>query len=799
MGGAAGGPRRSLDPDQMPSPITVMEEDQQNKGGDFNTSEKGQTPPLVTTKFTVKDYGNASPRYIRSTMYYVPATEDMRKQTGVPFGLVMSPMARVQEADGEIEPPVTDFGPDGPVRCSRCKAYMSPMMVFTDGGRKFQCVFCKALTDVPASYFQHLDHTGKRIDYYQRPELCLGTYECLATKDYCREGKEPNPPAVIFALDVSYPMVKEGVVDLICANMKDMLRNHLPRDLNCDKSQMKVGFMTYDSKIHFYNINSKLAQPQQMTVGDVEDMFVPLSEGFFASPEDSEAVIDSLMEQIPNMVADTKETETILGPVIQAGKEAFKAANCAGKLVIFHHNLPIAEAPGKLKNRDDRRVLGTEKEKSVLTPQSKVYNQFGQDCVSVGCSVDIFLFNNAYIDVATLSQTSRLTGGQVYKYTYFNKEMDGERLLNDLRNNLSRPVVFDAIMRVRTSTGVRPCEFFGSFYMDNTTDTELASLNSDMAIACEIKYDDKLTEEDGVYVQVALLFTSCSGQRRLRIINLALNTGTAMADMYRNCELDTIMNFTAKQSISRIMNENPKSVKESLIANCAQILACYRKNCASPSSAGQLILPECMKLLPLYTNCLLKSDALSGGADVGCDERAFLMNAVSSMDVLSSVAVLYPRLLPLHDLPLEGDENVMPDPIRCSMDKIRDDGLYLLENGIYMFLYIGLAADQDLIQKLFGVSTPAQINVGVSALEELDNPVSRRVRNVVARVRAQRPRQFLRLVLVRQRDKMDILVRHYLCEDRSGPGQTGSGNSDVNFSYVDFLCHMHKEIRALLG
>ena len=102
-----------------------------------------------------------------------------------------------------------------------------------------------------------------------------------------------------------------------------MLRN-LPRDTNCDKSAMKVGFMTYDSKINFYNINSKLAQPQQMTVGDVSDMFVPLSEGFFVSPEESEAVIDALMEQIPLMFNDTKETETILGPVIQAGKEAFK-------------------------------------------------------------------------------------------------------------------------------------------------------------------------------------------------------------------------------------------------------------------------------------------------------------------------------------------------------------------------------------------------------------------------------------------------------------------------------------------
>ena len=61
-----------------------------------------------------------------------------------------------------------------------------------------------------------------------------------------------------------------------------------------------------------------------MTVGDVSDMFVPLSEGFFVSPEESEAVIDALMEQIPLMFNDTKETETILGPVIQAGKEAFK-------------------------------------------------------------------------------------------------------------------------------------------------------------------------------------------------------------------------------------------------------------------------------------------------------------------------------------------------------------------------------------------------------------------------------------------------------------------------------------------
>lgn len=71
----------------------------------------------------------------------------------------------------------------------------------------------------------------------------------------------------------------------------------------------------------------------------------------------------SLLDQIPEMFADTRETETVFAPVIQAGMEALKAAECAGKLFLFHTSLPIAEAPGKLKNRDDRKLINTDKEK----------------------------------------------------------------------------------------------------------------------------------------------------------------------------------------------------------------------------------------------------------------------------------------------------------------------------------------------------------------------------------------------------------------------------------------------------
>lgn len=45
--------------------------------------------------------------------------------------------------------------------------------------------------------------------------------------------------------------------------------------------------------------------------------------------------------------------------------------------------------------------------------------------------------------------------------------------------------------------------------MSNTTDVEIAALDCDKAISVEIKYDDKLEEQEGCFFQVnVLLFTT---------------------------------------------------------------------------------------------------------------------------------------------------------------------------------------------------------------------------------------------------------------------------------------------------
>ncbi|XP_053392421.1 protein transport protein Sec24C-like [Mercenaria mercenaria] len=777
--------QKKLDPDQMPSPIQVIEDDKRNRSGIFSTATKGGVPPLVTTQFITQDQGNCNPAFLRSTMYNVPCTSDMLKNSHLPFALTISPFAKLQEE--ENPPPIVNLGELGPVRCKRCKAYMNPNMMFIDGGRRFQCVFCGAATDVPDAYFAHLDHTGRRVDSYDRPELCLGSYEFVATKDYCKNSVLPNAPAFIFMIDVSYNAVKSGLVHLICERLKKDILVNLPKDLGAEQSEIRVGFVTYGKEIHFYNVKGALAQPQMLVVSDVEDVFVPLLDGFFVTLEESESVIDSLLAQIPQMFCESRETEVVLGPVIQAGLDALKSADRAGKLYIFHTSLPIGEAPGKLKNRDDRKLLGTDKEKTILTPQTKFYSQLGQECVAAGCSVDMFLFPNSYCDVATISEICRLTSGNMYKYSYFQADLDGERFIEDLKNNIQSQQAFDAIIRVRTSQGIRPVDFLGNFYMSNTTDVEMCAVDNNQAISVEVKHDDKLNEQEGAFVQVAVLFTSVSGQRRLRIHNLALNCCTQLADLFRNCELDTFINYMSKFAIRNTLHKSPRETREHIMTEVANVLACYRKNCASPSSAGQLILPECMKLLPLYGNCVIKSDGIQGGQDISTDDRSYLMHLINAMDVKSSCAFFYPRLIPLHNLDPKTAE--IPVAMRCSSERLMDNGVYLLENGVSMFMWIGHSVDPEWVQNVFSVQSAAQIDIDKCCLLHLENEESHVVRDVLHKIRAQRNR-YMKLTIVRQRDKLEPWFNHFLVEDK---GQNGSA------SYVDFLCHIHKEIRNLLS
>lgn len=86
-----------------------------------------------------------------------------------------------------------------------------------------------------------------------------------------------------------------------------------------------------------------------------------------------------------------------------------------------------------------------------------------------------------------------------------------------------------------------------------------------------------------------------------------------------------------------------------------------------------------MKLLPVYLNCVLKSDVLQPGAEVTTDDRAYVRQLVSSMDVAETNVFFYPRLLPLTKSPL--DSTAEPPAVRASEERLSSGDIYLLEMG----------------------------------------------------------------------------------------------------------------------
>lgn len=243
----------------------------------------------------------------------------------------------------------------------------------------------------------------------------------------------------------------------------------------------------------------------------------------------------------------------------------------------------------------------------------------------------------------------------------------------------------------------------------------------------------------------------------MRICNLSLLVTTTVADIFKSSDLDAMMLFFAKQACFKLMDSSPKAVKDNLIHRSAQILAFYRKHCTSPTSAGQLILPEGLKLLPLYILCLIKNDAIAGGSDMTIDDRSYVIHFVLTMDLLISVSHLYPRFIPIHNLDVDlhdersEESNLndieVPISIRSTHEKITEDGAYILENGVHFFLWLGQSLPVTFIQPLFGVQCTQQVNAERFALKT-DTPLGKRLQQLIDKIMSQRTR-YMRVIISR--------------------------------------------------
>lgn len=258
-----------------------------------------------------------------------------------------------------------------------------------------------------------------------------------------------------------------------------------------------------------------------MVVADTEDdPYLPMPSDLLVSLTENRKCIENLLTKLPSIFRNNKETQNNLGSALNAGQKLL--SSIGGKIIVLQSSLPNV-GTGALKVREDAKALGTPKEAALLQPAINYYKSFAVDCSPLQISIDVFLFGPNYADVATLSGCTRFSGGSLYYYSNFvgSRYEDSVKFGTELMHLLSRPLGLEAVLRVRASKGIKMTAFHGNFFLRSTDLLAVPNVNPDNCYCAEMTVTENINSSTACF-QTALLHTSSSGERRIRVLTLAV-------------------------------------------------------------------------------------------------------------------------------------------------------------------------------------------------------------------------------------------------------------------------------------
>jgi len=692
----------------------------------------GVIPPQQQVNDNI-DYSVSIPeRIFRWTSTKLPQTATMANSSKIPLGAVLRPLA----PDGPEDDPVDTVEPGtaGIVRCKRCRTYINAFVTWSEHGRRWRCNICGQGNDCPSAYFCHLDEQGLRRDRFDRPELSKGVVEFVAPAEYMV--RPPQEPTYFFVLDVSATAVRSGMLAAAARAIKASL-DDLP-----GRNRTKIGFITFDNGVHYFNLASDLSSPQMLVVSDLKELFVPLPDNLLVNLQESRSVVEAFLDSLPEMfVKNPVVSQSCLGPALKAAFTVMK--QIGGKMCVFQSILPNL-GDGALKPREQPGIMGTPNEVKLLKPDVTWYKDTAVEFSRQQISVDMYLFPYQYMDLASIGELSKCTAGKMQSYVNFNLEKDAPRFEAQLNKQLTQTTAFEAVMRIRCTKGMRITNFYGNFYIRGTDLLALPNCNTDSVFAFDLAHDEQNVTATHVTIQAALLYTSSEGERRIRVMTQALPVTSLTSEVVASIDADACCTLLAKQALDVASKSSLDNARMRLQQVCVEIIKASKggdKRTVSgysvPPPPGQQAaggessekpIPENLQLLPLYTLAMMKNVAFRGGTDVHPDERVQSHHLLNGMWVSDSNHFVYPRMFAIHSMdqgagyPVEGDDSLpgdrvagrqriqLPDVVNLSVDRLSSEGVYLLDNGVEMYLWVGRSADVNVVYSLFGVQSLDEVD-----------------------------------------------------------------------------------------
>ncbi|XP_064458307.1 protein transport protein Sec24A-like isoform X2 [Ornithodoros turicata] len=719
-----------------------------------------------------REGANCSSEIFRCTLTKIPETQSLLQKARLPLGILIHPFRDVSHL------PVIQTSTI--VRCRSCRTYINPYVQFVEQQR-WKCNICFRFNVLPDD-FMYDPVSRKYGEPERRPEIQNATVEFIAPSEYML--RPPQPAVYLFVLDVSHGAVQTGYLDSFCKIMLEEL-NNLPGD-----SRTQVGFITFDSSVHFYNLGEGMSVPEMLLVSDIDEVFLPSPDSLLVNIHECKTLVQYLLESLPTTHSQNGETASALGAAVQA---AYKlVSSIGGRVSVFQTCLPTV-GPGSLKPREDPNQRAG-KEIANLLPGTDFYKKLALDCSGQQVAVDLFLLGSQYMDVASIACISKYSAGCVYYYPGFHSGLNKpqvEKFEMELRYYVTRKIGFEAVMRIRCTKGLAMHTFHGNFFVRSTDLLSLPNINPDAGFSMQLAIEESLTECNVASFQAAVLYTSSQGERRIRVHTLSLPVTALVQDVLSSVDQEAVVGLLCKMAVDRSLSSSVLDARDAMINACLDLIQAFQLTLPSGQAAvGGLPIPYCARLLPLYMLALTKHTAFRIGVSTKLDDRVFAMEQMKTMPLSYLMTYIYPAMYPVHMLNDQNaiqaeDGTLIPQPPRLQLtfEKVDRHGCYLLDTVDRMYLYVGRAVSDHFCMNVLGVPQFAAIPEDMMELPELDTPESELVRSFVLWVLSQRP-YYSPLRVIREDSKERHLFVQHLVDDRT----------ESALSYYEFLQHLKQQL-----
>ena len=503
---------------------------------------------------------------------------------------------------------------------------------------------------------------------------------------------------------------------------------------------------------HMYIFFHSIRKFLPLVLSDVlDEQCVPFPDKVLVNLSDSKAAITSFLQKLPELFKNTQKTQTCLCAALDSANRIL--APHGGKIVGLISSLGSFPAGNEraLKGREDPKLRGNSKEIPSMTSASNFYKLLATEGPKNQVCFDFFLappgtspdnplsILSSYLDVSTLSDCTRFTGGRLQYYPGFNTSLNGELAMKfsaDLINFLSGDVGLEAVIRIRATQGISFNEFYGSLFMRSSDLLALPNVNLDNSYVAVGTIEEALPVPFAL-IQTALLFTSSYGERKIRVINAAIPVSDNLREIYENVDACVIADLYGKIASEKLLKGGGKyeEMRDGIIKNIVDMMTGFRQAIGSGNNP-QLQVPESMKPLVLLTCGLIKSPVLTP-EPLPIDYRAAKCVEVLCNSVDDNTHMFAPYFASIGEW-LEGTDNpetaLLPSPLPLSSEHLDRSGIFILDDSDSLYFLVGSNVNPAVISECFGDFGRLGYLIGVPPNRR--NPRSERLLALIRRISA---------------------------------------------------------------